>query len=264
MGRDKILTSDPLTLANQVDKLFSAYVDRYRYSALGFLVRGVSHNLNGALQILSMQMELLQGLVLKEGEKLPPPVTTRVEKCVEQIGKMKGLVETLIQKSSHDELDIPQGISLNDLLEEDLSLRYHDLFFKHEIEVKKILDSKLPPLKGYYVEFSEALAHLIQNGIEAMEKTPRKELTVMTRTDNQSIQVIIRDTGEGISEEVKQHLFQPFFTTKGQKHYGLGLFLARKLLTPYGASFDYISRDGGMIFSVSFPLQTAGSISFKE
>jgi len=254
MGRDKILASDQLALANQVDKLFSAYVDRYRYSALGFLVRGVSHNLNGVLQNLSMQMELLQGLVLKEGEKLPPPITTKIEKCVEQIERMKGVVETLIQKSSHDELDIPQAIYLNDLLEEELSLRYHDLFFKHEIEVKKILHSKLPPLKGYYIEFSEALSHLIQNGIEAMEKTAQRELTVMTRTDGQSIQVMIRDTGEGISGEGKLRLFQPFFTTKRGKHYGLGLFMAKNLLGPYDSSFDFSSQKGETTFSVSFPL----------
>jgi len=255
MGRDQILTSDQLALANQqVDKLFSAYVDRYRYSALGFLVRGVSHNLNGVLQILSMQMELLQGLALKEGEKLSIPISTKIEKCVEQVERMKGLVETLIQKSSHDELDIPQMIYLNDLLEEELSLRYHDLFFKHEIKVKKVFDSKLPPLKGYYSEFSEALFHLIQNGIEAMERTPQKKLTVMTQTDDQSIQVMIRDTGEGISEEVRPHLFQPFFTTKKGKHYGLGLFMAKNLLTSYHSSLDFNSKEGETTFSVSFPL----------
>jgi signal transduction histidine kinase len=255
MGRDKTLSSDQLALAKQqVDKLFSAFVDRYRYSALGFLAKGVCHNLNGALQILSMQMELLQGLALKEGEKLSIPISTKIEKCVEQVERMKGLIETLIQKSHHDELDVPQMIYLNDLLEEELSLRYHDLFFKHEIKVKKVFDSKLPSLKGYYSEFSEALAHLIQNGIEAMEKTPQKKLTVMTQTDGQSVQVMIRDTGEGISEEVRPHLFQPFFTTKDGKHFGLGLFMAKNLLASYESLIDFSSKKGETTFSVSFPL----------
>jgi C4-dicarboxylate-specific signal transduction histidine kinase len=65
---------------------------------------------------------------------------------------------------------------------------------------------------------------------------------------------MIRDTGCGISEEIKPDLFKPFCTSKGGKHPGLGLFISRELLTPYGASFSYSSGAGETTFSVGFPM----------
>ncbi|NWF57543.1 MAG: sensor histidine kinase, partial [Syntrophaceae bacterium] len=100
-----------------------------------------------------------------------------------------------------------------------------------------------------------AFMNLIQNSLEAMEGSPRKELILRTRAQGTQVQVIIQDTGCGISDEVKPHLFEPFFTTKGGNRAGLGLFVARILLAPYGASFGYSSREAETIFEVSFPVK---------
>jgi two-component system nitrogen regulation sensor histidine kinase GlnL len=64
---------------------------------------------------------------------------------------------------------------------------------------------------------------------------------------------LVKDSGCGIPEELKPRLFQPF-TSKGGKHPGLGLYLARQLLSPQGAVFQVSSREGETIFEVSFPL----------
>jgi signal transduction histidine kinase len=160
----------------------------------------------------------------------------------------------LLQKGIHEDQDTPQAIDLNDLLEEELSVLSHNLFFKHQIDLKKRLASRLPTLRGYYVDMSQSISNLIQNGLEAMEAAPNRELSIITESDDREIQVRIIDTGCGISEEVRPHLFRPFFTTKGEKHYGLGLFMARELLSRYGASFGFSSEEGKTIVSVRFPL----------
>ncbi|HUL30884.1 MAG TPA: HAMP domain-containing sensor histidine kinase [Thermodesulfobacteriota bacterium] len=247
----------------ETEKLFCAFVDRYRYSALGALVKGIVHNLNGSLQVLSMQMELLQAGLLKESERIDPSVCERMEKCLGHVDRLKGMVEVLMHQGAHDEQEDSQDIRLNELLEEKLSLLHHDPFFKHQLRVKRTFFPQLPPLKGYYVDFSEGLLGLIRNAMEAMEETLQKEMTVVTKVENHQVWVAIKDTGCGISEESRRHLFTPFFTTKGGKHYGLGLFLAKELLTPYGASFDYASGNGETVFSVGFPLNTVGLDSLK-
>ena len=249
-----ILPSGSQALLSQTDKLFSAFLDRYRQSTLGSFVRGIIHNLNGSLQILSMQMELLQGALLKEGDKINPSLNGKMAQCQEQLDKLKAVVDILMQKGAHDEDGTSQPIDLNDLLGEELSLWYHNLFFKHHIRVTKSLFPKLPPLQGRYLDFSQALSNLIQNATEAMEETPTQELFVATSFRDDRVQVTIRDTGCGIPEEIKPHLFQPFHTSKGEKHHGLGLFISRELLTPYGASFSFSSRKGETTFSVQFPL----------
>jgi len=254
MKKQIFLSPENRALLSQTEKLFSAILDRYRYSALGSLLTGVIHNLSGSLQILSMRMELLEGALPKEGEKITPSVKEKVSQCLEQMEKLKAMLEVLIQKGIHEDQDTLQPIHLNDLLEEELSLLHHNLFFKHHVKVAKSFSPELPALKGHYLDFSQGLSNLIQNAIEAMEETVTKELTVATFMQDGQVQVMIRDTGCGISGEMKPHLFKPFCTNKGEKHHGLGLFISRELLAPYGATFTYSSRQGETTFLVRFPI----------
>ena len=249
MGR-KNLPEDP-SLQPQAEKLWSALIERYRYSNLGVLLKGVIHNLNGSLQILSMQMELLQRMLAKDDDK----VQDQVEKCLGQIDKFKGMLDLLIQKGVHDDEDTPQTVHLNELLEEELSLLHHNLFFKHQVRVHKDLASSLPSLKGYYLDFSQGLSNLIHNALEAMEDSSRKELTLITKTKENQILVTVKDTGCGVLEEIKPRLFEPFCSNKGGQHQGLGLYITRELLTPYGASIQYSSQKGETIFEVRFPVE---------
>ncbi len=247
--------SEDLPFFPDGQKFLSALIDRYRYSSLGELLKGIIHNLNGSLQILSMQMELLQRMLARQEDK----VQGQVEKCLGQIDKFKGLLGPLIQKGIHDEQDTSQPIHLNELLEEELSLLHHNLFFKHQVLVRRNLSAPLPSLKGYYVDFSQGLSNLIQNALEAMENSSPKELTLTTKVKANQVLVGIRDTGCGISEEIKPNLFKPFFTDKKGKHQGLGLYIAKALLTPYGASFQYSSRRGETAVEVSFPIKPGAS-----
>jgi len=254
MEKKMIPSSGMQVILSQTDRLFSAFLDRYRYSTLGSFVRGIIHNLNGSLQILSMQMELLQGALLKEGDKINSSLNVKMAQCQEQLDKLKAAVEVLMQKGIHDENETSQSIDLNDLLDEEVSLWHNNLFFKHHIKVRKSFSPQLPLLQGRYLHFSQGLSNLIQNAVEAMEESSTQELFVATSSREDRVQVMIRDTGCGIPEEIKPHLFKPFYTSKGERHHGLGLFISQELLTPYGASFSFSSRRGETTFSVQFPL----------
>ena len=197
-----------------------------------------------------MQMELLQRM-LPQGE---PKLQGQMEKCLGQIDKFRGMLELLIQKGVHDEQDSPQALQLNEILEEEFSVLHHNLFFKHQVKVHKELASPLPLLRGHYLDLSQGFSNLIQNALEAMESSQRKELTIMTRVQGNLIRVSLKDTGCGIPEEIKPNLFEPFFTSKGGKHPGLGLYITRQLLSPFGATFQVSSHPGETIFEVSFPV----------
>jgi len=252
--KEKDAISEIRPLSNADAKVLSAFIDHYRFSTLGSLVRGIIHNFNGSLQVLSMQMELLQGMLTKEGYGTSSPLHAKMEQCLEQLSRLKAMIEILFKKGSR-EGDEPQLIDLNELLEEQLSLLQHHLFFKHQVKVNKAFQPDLPSLNGIHGNFSEGLLSLVSNAIEAMEGSPRKELTLKTETEDGFIRVRIGDTGCGIFPEIRPYLFNPFFTTKGGSHFGLGLFISKELLTPYGATFAYASKKGETIFSVSFPFQ---------
>jgi len=240
---------------SQEERLFSSFMDLYRRSAIGMLVKGIAHNLNGSLQILSMQIELLQ-VTAKKGEgTLRGSLCASLDECMKSLDKMTAMVEDLLKKGTRHDDDVPGAVSLNALLEEELVFLDHNLFFKHQVKVNKILSPRPPVLNGYYVDFREGLSGLIVNAVEAMEEAPLRELKVATERGDREVKVVIGDTGCGISDEVKPHLFKPFFTTKKGKHHGLGLFMVRELLSPYGASFQIASRKGETTFTVTFPFR---------
>ena len=177
-----------------------------------------------------------------------------MEKCLGQIDKFRNMLDLLIQKRVHDEQDSPKALQLNEILEEELSVLYHNQFFKHQVKVHKELASPLPLLRGHYLDLSQGFSNLIQNALEAMEGSQQKELTIMTRVQGNLLRVAVKDTGCGVPEEIKPNLFQPFFTSKGGKHPGLGLYITRQLLSPYGATFQVSSQPGETILEVSFPI----------
>ena len=258
MGKEVRRSSNQEILLLQEEKLLLTFFDLYRNSGLRPFVRGIVHNLNGHLQVLSMHIELIQDLLTKAGEKIHPSVSGKVERCLGEVEKMKALLETLSQRESQEEEQVLRTIDLNELIEEELSFLRNHLFFKQHVKLEKALSSPLPPLKGYSIDFRKSLSNLLLNAIEAMEKTPLKVLTVVTKNRDHSVELMVSDTGCGISEEVKARLFEPFFTTKGKGHHGLGLFVARELLIPYGASFQFSSKEGKTTFSVNLPVSPCG------
>ncbi len=249
------MREDPLSSADS--RWVYAMVRRCRYSALGSVVRGIIHNVNGSLQVLSMNVELLQKLLDSRGGEDDPKICNRINACLQQVDKMRGLCDVLSQKTIHDESETPQPIHLNDLLEEYIALPHLNLASTHAVKVIKMFSQRLPALQGASIDFHEGIGGLILNALEAMERSPDKELTLMTTSSGQEVSVAVKDTGCGISKEIEPFLFTPFFTTKGAKHDGLGLTISRSILTPYGASISYTSQPGETLFSVTFPLHRA-------
>ena len=235
------------------DKLLAVIIEQSKTSTLGTLAKGIIHNLNGSLQILSMRMELLQRVLVQERGNITPTAREHVEKCLGQIGQLRGLIEALMKKSMHNEQEGLQWVQINDLLEESLASLVHNLFFKHEVEVTKNFSLSLPHIKGRYSDLSQGFWNILQNAIEAMETTPTKKLTLTTDTDGRQIRITVEDTGCGIPETIKDDLFQPFITTKKGKHSGLGLFITQALLRCYGASFAFSSSEGGTVFIIYLP-----------
>ncbi len=253
MGREG-LGKDSDQLRNlSAEKLLAAVIDQHKISVLGTLVKGIVHNFNGALQILSMRMELLQRLLAPDKGETFRAAREQVDQGLGQIDHFRGLIEALMRKGIHDESEGLQLIQPNDLLEECLALLYHNLFFKHQVRVNKNLSSALPLCRASYADLSLGIWSLLQNALEAMESSPAKVLTVGTETDGKQVQILIRDTGCGIPKEKEPRLFEPFFTTKNGRHPGLGLFITRVVLRNCGATVDFSSREGETTFAVYLP-----------
>jgi C4-dicarboxylate-specific signal transduction histidine kinase len=115
-------------------------------------------------------------------------------------------------------------------------------------------------VKGDIVPLQQVLLNLIHNGIDAVEMQPKglRRLTVRTSSQAGSGEMVVEDNGPGISPEVKDRLFDSFFTTKPEG-LGMGLSICRSIVEDLGGQICASNHQGGgALFRVSLPL--AGSL----
>ena len=102
------------------------------------------------------------------------------------------------------------------------------------------------------VQIQQVLVNLMRNGLEAMSESQRRELVVTTaRRDQETIEVSVADSGQGLAPEVVEHLFQPFVSTK-RSGMGLGLSICRRIVETHGGQlWSEPNPTGGTIFRFS-------------
>jgi signal transduction histidine kinase/putative methionine-R-sulfoxide reductase with GAF domain len=101
----------------------------------------------------------------------------------------------------------------------------------------------VPLVRGSEPALREALANLVANAVDAMAAGGR--LSLRLRPRDAGAELVVEDTGEGLDEAVRPRIFEPFFTTRAPARLGLGLTIARGIITRFGGSIDVASRAGG-------------------
>ena len=103
------------------------------------------------------------------------------------------------------------------------------------------------------IQFEQVLVNIIKNAYEAIEEncTIQIEISSHIIKNEKRNQIIIKNNGAEISEEVRKNLFVPFFSTKpaGQ---GIGLVIVREILRNHNADFKFYSENGWTVFEIAF------------
>ena len=119
--------------------------------------------------------------------------------------------------------------------------------------------SGLPAVFVDKIQIQQVVVNLVRNAVEAMEGSPRRELTVEAVPSTAASRVVVRvvDTGPGLDPEVAARLFQPFVTTKEQGM-GVGLSICRSIIEGHGGELVASPNpSGGTIFSFDLPVADA-------
>jgi two-component system nitrogen regulation sensor histidine kinase GlnL len=134
-------------------------------------------------------------------------------------------------------------------------------------------DPSLPPVPANRDKLIQAFLNLLKNAAEAVGELPEPgrivlrtafrpgvRMTVPGTTDRVALPLMIEieDTGIGVPEHLKQHLFDPFVTTKTRGS-GLGLALVAKIIRDHGGVIEFESERRRTVFRVLLPLQAAGA-----
>jgi signal transduction histidine kinase len=189
--------------------------------------------------------EMLAWLAARSATRqLLDEVSLAVGRISEIVGAVKGYV--YLDQRPVQRVDVRTG------LEQTLIILRHRL--KDGIEVRRELAADLPEIEALGSELNQVWTNLIDNAIDAMDEAGT--LTVRAEADPESdgVRVSVCDTGPGIPDDIRPHLFEPFYTTKPPgKGTGLGLHISHTVVARHGGRIEVASATGETCFVVTLP-----------
>lgn len=226
-------------------------------SSLGLMIGSISHGIKGLLTGLDGGMYLLEsGLCRKNQDRINEGWET-VKMMVERIRKM--VMDILFHAKKRDlqweQVDVlafaREAARMMEAKLADLPIE-----FKHTLTCSEE-NCHIDP--GYV---HSALMNIFENAIDACQRDTSKErhhIDFSLDADKNSIFITIADNGVGMDEETRSRLFTEFFTSKGRKGTGLGLFIANKIIQQHGGSIEVSSApQRGSRFTLKIPKKYSG------
>ncbi len=228
------------------DRLHEQLRHADRLATIGQLAAGVAHELNEPLGAILGFAQLA-----RKSDGLPEQARKDMTKIEHATLHAREVVNKLLifarQMPAHKTL-----VNLNRIVEEGLYF-LESRCAKEGVELVRDLADELPDITADPAQLHQVLVNLVVNALQA--SSAGTKLTIRTRSSKDSVLLIVEDTGEGMSEEVRKQIFVPFFTTKdvGQGT-GLGLPVVYGIVSSHGGTIGVESeKEKGSRFTVKLP-----------
>jgi signal transduction histidine kinase len=229
----------------ELEQMREALLQKEHLRILGELTTSVTHDLGSTLRAIRARLETFA---------LDPALAARrtnVEALSDYVGGALGQLKELHRLATSGRLT-PVPVQLEDIVRHACAVLRIGNDADQSIEVTLKLED-IPPVIGTPAELSHLFVTLLRNAKDAMPRGGR--ISVAGRRRAASVIVCVRDEGGGIASEAMPHLFDPFFSTKGDSGTGLGLWLAASTMRRLGGSIRAVNRPGGGAeFVLRFPV----------
>jgi len=266
-------------------------VQQEKLSALGEIVAGVAHELNNPISFIVSNIKPAQEylsdikdlLVLYQQEYSQPTSIIQqkiaemdLEFVLSDFSKLLNSMElgterikdisSLLRNYTRSDADIQVRIDIHEALETNLLLLKHRLIDQGDRPAIKVVKnySNIPCVPCYPGPIQQVFMNILANAIDALEEfweQEKRSLEIKITTEvsykHNYVTIRIADNGLGMSESVREHLFEPLFTTKGvDKGTGLGLSISQEIIEEkHGGNLFCISSIGqGTEFVIEIPL----------
>ena len=257
-------------------------VQTQKLASLGQLTAGIAHEIKNPLnfvnnfsaistELIDELQDALKGISLDEKrraevDELTTTLRSNLDKVVQHGKRADGIVKNMLLHSREGSGE-HRVVDVNALVEESLNLAYHGARAEKQgfnITLERSFDAGAGTADLFPQEITRVLLNLIANGFYAATKRKAEAggngyeptLTAATRSLGESVEIRIRDNGTGIPPDVKEKIFNPFFTTKpAGEGTGLGLSLSHDIVVKqHGGSIEVDTRPGEFTeFRVTLP-----------
>jgi nitrogen fixation/metabolism regulation signal transduction histidine kinase len=240
------------TMAEQLEENRKKLVQTERIAAWQEIARNLAHEIKNPLTPIRTSITNLRLAMERAPERFPEIFRESSESIIEEVEALRRLADEFAKFAR---LPAPQREphELNEIVQKAVSL--YKTSVPENVQVSWHPGS-VPPFSFDSAQISQVTQNLLQNSIEAL--TQGGEIVVRTAVveskDKQWALLVIQDSGPGMTAQVKEQVFTPYFTTK-QKGTGLGLAIVQRIVTEHGGEILVESEpDKGTKFEVSLPM----------
>ncbi len=235
-------------------RLEQALFESEKLAATGRLAASIAHEINNPLEAIQNSLFLLVNRVAAAD-----PNYRFLEIAMKETQRMSRILRQMLGFYRPAASMAPTDV--NALVEEADTLvakRLRD----RGVTLTKELDPRLPQILASADQLKQVILNLLLNAGESMSDGGTVTVSTGTYHDASTrflradaIQIQIRDTGAGIDEEHMPHIFEPFFSTKGERGTGLGLWVSSGIVQAHGGTLQVRSRPGrGTTFTITLPI----------
>ncbi len=219
-----------------------------KLAALGGLTAGLAHEINNPTAVILGNLDVL----VSELGSIEKPVQEELSIAIEQVYRIKEIVDNLLQYARPDEYaGYIAEVDLNALIQDSLKLIRHlkkEKTFKLELNLQS---TELVEINAQ--EFQQVIVNLMINAVHALSESGAGIVQIKTRNwDDKGVVVCVHDNGQGIPEDMLGEVFNPFYSTKEPgEGTGLGLSVSYSMIRRFGGNITVeSSSEKGTQFSL--------------
>ncbi len=250
---DRRLIRATITDVSELKQLQEKVRHAERLAAVGVLAAGVAHEIGNPLMALSMAA---QSLERRTCDAYAQTKLTLIREHIERISRIVRQLADLARPQNARITDC----DLNRVLRRAVEMMRYDARAQGA-EIRYELAEHLPDVEAIEDELTQVCINLALNAFDAMAQNgagvPRR-LTIRSFTAERAVGVEFEDTGPGVPAELRERVFQPFFTTKEDKRgSGLGLSICHRILTQHRGTLQLVETQAGARFRFELPRKAA-------
>jgi two-component system NtrC family sensor kinase len=226
-----------------------------RLAAAGQLAAQFAHEVGTPLNLISGHVQLLRARASNER------TIKRLDIIAGQIERITQIVRSVLNSTRRPG---PQLVSvdINSLLAQILDATQPTLVARN-VQLQVEISEGIPPIEADADQLQQVFINLINNSLDAMPAGGK--LRVATALNQDSVVIELSDSGEGISEDLIDMIFDPLFSTKQGRGAGLGLTIVKQIISEHNGEVEARSEPGqGTTFRIRLPLTSAAAQSGAE
>ncbi|MBN2059659.1 MAG: PAS domain S-box protein [Deltaproteobacteria bacterium] len=238
-----------LKMRKELEQAHLQLVQSEKIASVGRMAAGVAHEVNNPLSGIMIYAELI-----KESLKEDSNLLNDIQEIIDQTLRCKKIVSELLEFSRQSVGNV-SSFTFEELIDKSLNILINQALFQ-DIDVIKKIEKDLPSIVGDIGQLQQVFTNLFINAADAMERKGR--IVLEAKYDKAGDQLIIKvsDTGPGVPEELRDKIFDIFFTTKQVgKGTGLGLSISQNIIQLHGGNIAMTCPpEGGTEFIIELPI----------